>query len=127
MLWVRRKIVESVAAADAGKVVSHEKKARFFHERNWEIGVSIPLRSRAGSPSCCSWQKSDCGSPHPPHQNAGVSDQSMPEKTAIDCRASLEFLPDTSAWLARDVTLAGRRRLSWHIEWSIRENGRIHI
>jgi hypothetical protein len=47
----------------------------------------------------------------PLNRNAGVSDQPVPEKAAIDCRASLEFLLRTSAWLARNVTLAGRRRL----------------
>ena len=32
-----------------------------------------------------------------------VSDQSMPEPSAIDCRASLGFPPRTPAWLACKV------------------------
>ena len=57
----------------------------------------------AASTSCCSERKTGCGSPHPPHRNAGVSDLPMPVATAIGSRTSLGLSLDTPTRLGRNA------------------------
>jgi hypothetical protein len=66
-----------------------------------ELCAVVPARARS---NCCSWLRIGCGFPHPPHQNAEVSDLPMPAATTIGSRTSLDSPPRTSVRLVRNVT-----------------------
>ncbi len=60
---------------------------------------AVPLR--AGSSRCCTARQPGCGSPHPPHRNAGASEPALPELPGRAGRASLGPPLRTAAGLAR--------------------------
>ena len=68
------------------------------------VGRVLSVRARrplrAGSPRCCNARRPGCGSPHPPHRNAGAPDPALSEPTGRAGRASLGPPLRTAAGLA---------------------------
>ena len=68
------------------------------------VGRVLSVRARrplrAGSPRCCNARRPGCGSPHPPHRNAGAPDPALSEPTGRAGRASFGPPLRTAAGLA---------------------------